>query len=329
MEESCASGLFTVRIPEVFSHYKTICILEKGGFSVVIQAQDTKTHKFVACKIVSRDGLTKNGLFNRFEQELRIQETLDHPNIAKIKDVVYYTDIIIVVLDYFVNKDMLSFMTEVAVVTKSDSIRIMQKLVSAVAYLHQRNIAHRDIKLENIVLDNALDPVLIDFGACTSSSSLRTTLVGSHYYIPPEVWFHKEYDAKAADVWALGVTCFVIITGSFPWGIGNESQIMDMVSRGDFEIPKIEPPEMDLFVRLSIVVDPMKRAKIEQLEEVINKYEDRVSRLPALKSCKCNSEKPYFCKKVVETLNKKAKSKRNILKASGVTALRLSRSGVH
>ena len=271
MEVMCNSNLYKVNIPQTFSKYETSSVIEIGGFSVVVKARDTKTDKFVACKIVSRKGLTENDLFKRFEQELRVQESLDHPNIAKILDILFYDDIIIVVLDYYENGDALAFIEKFGGFGKAELISIIKKIASAIAYIHHKNIAHRDIKLENIVFDRNMNPALIDFGVCTNTSDLRNTVTGSPFYISPEVLFAKTtYDAKAADIWAFGVSCFVLATGSFPWSIENDIKFMKSIRDNNFTIPDTRIEEIDKIIKISIITDVSKRATIDEIEEILN-----------------------------------------------------------
>lgn len=105
--------------------------------------------------------------------------------------------------------------------TEDEARFFFQQLVSGVSYCHAMQICHRDLKLENTLLDNSPAPRLkiCDFGYSKSSvlHSQPKSTVGTPAYIAPEVLSRKEYDGKIADVWSCGVTLYVMLVGSYPF----------------------------------------------------------------------------------------------------------------
>ncbi|KAL1764088.1 sperm motility kinase W, partial [Sigmodon hispidus] len=92
-------------------------------------------------------------------------------------------------------------------------------VVSGVHYLHQRHIAHRDIKLENILIDRAGKVKLCDFGLAIqfTEGQMLEEVCGSLLYEAPEILARKPYDGLAVDMWSLGVVLYVLVTGEFPY----------------------------------------------------------------------------------------------------------------
>jgi calcium-dependent protein kinase len=106
----------------------------------------------------------------------------------------------------------------------------MQQLLSALAYLHQLNIVHRDIKLDNIVFLNVDDPKhsnyhikIIDFGTATKKSQCKNKIAGTRYYMAPEVF--KGILHEKSDVWSCGVFLFLFFTGKFPFKGKSQAEL--------------------------------------------------------------------------------------------------------
>ena len=279
-----------IHVPKVFSSYEIIGVIDKGAFSVVMKTRNVKTGSLYACKVIPRDGLVDMEMLERVEQELRIQQSIDHPNIAKIISVHYLEALIIIVMDYYEYGNLLP--VSLQQISHSEAMNIIRKIISALTYLHSRNIAHRDIKLENIVLTKNMNPMLIDFGGCVSSSELRSTFVGTPLYLAPEIYFNVDYDAKAADIWSFGVTCFVLVNGFFPWASEKSSVIMKMLKHGEYTIPNSKYLDIDRIIKRCLVFDPAKRATASELLAMTAQSEVQLSKssfLPSLNENKAKS----------------------------------------
>ena len=98
------------------------------------------------------------------------------------------------------------------------------------------NIAHRDIKLENIILDDTLNPKIIDFGfsTCIEKDKKIKIFCGTPSYMAPQVVQRKEYRGEGADVWALGVMLFVCITGIFPFKGSTDQELYKKINSSDY-----------------------------------------------------------------------------------------------
>jgi serine/threonine protein kinase len=121
-----------------------------------------------------------------------------------------------------------------------DFIRsIVKQILATVAYIHHEGVAHRDLKLENILFDATGHIKVIDFGFSrfVTPGELFGTPCGSTQYVAPEVISGHSYEGRAVDMWSCGVIIYVLMTNYFPWRGGNHAQISRQILSGDFQIP--------------------------------------------------------------------------------------------
>lgn len=103
-------------------------------------------------------------------------------------------------------------------------------------YCHNKDIAHRDIKVENILL-NGLQVKLIDFGLADEASKYLTTHCGTPSYMPPEVCQRRTYKGQSADVWALGIVLYVSLVGKFPFEGKSDEALFSSIINNKLKVP--------------------------------------------------------------------------------------------
>lgn len=203
------------QVPQSIKKYRLESLIGQGGFGVIYKATSTKDKKTYAIKCVSRAYMEKVHGVQAFEQELRIHQALHHPNIIKILDVIYTEEYIFIVMDYCKNGDLVRYLESSTCI---DVKGIFRQIVSAIEYLHARGVAHLDIKLENILLDDFHQPLLTDFGCAElvnfPSTSVSTTI---QYAAPEVIMNYSVIDRRAADVWSLGIVLYTMVTRNLPW----------------------------------------------------------------------------------------------------------------
>ena len=231
----------SIEIPERFGPYKTIRVLGRGAFGAVVKAIDQRCDAYVAAKIVDRQQLIEHDAFKHFEHETRILSSIDHPNIVHIREIVYLERFIIIIMDMCKCGDLFDHLSRNCKVSIRDAYHILIQLVSALSYLHKRGIAHRDIKPENVVFDMNLTAKLIDFGVCCQTHSLASSFVGTDFFIAPEIIAQPQYDPKKADIYSLGVTAFLMVTGFIPFRTSREYNLFAKTGK----IPGLDSIESD------------------------------------------------------------------------------------
>ena len=264
-----------IQIPQSFGKYNYVKKIGGGSFSVVILCEHSKNHQQFACKVVSREVLVAEKTFDRFEQEVRIMQTLNHPNIVKIEEIVYEEKLIFVVMEYCTRGDLFSYIIKNGALTDYVVKKLLRQLVDAIKYLHERHLAHRDIKPENILINNAGNAKLGDFGLChiTSPTKLLTTPCGSPLYAPPEIVSGTPYDGLKADMWSLGVVLFTMCTGSLPWAQSNQRKLLQQIQDADYVIPLSVAPVFRELIEKLMEPNPNLRPTAEQVSKMSFLYE--------------------------------------------------------
>lgn len=198
-----------------------------------------------------------------------------HPNIVQYMDEFVEDGALYFVLEHCSDGDLYAYANSQADkrVPCVDALSILSQLANAVAFLHERNVAHRDLSLENTLLSGGTCK-LSDFGLATAADRPCVERVGKAYYMAPEVVaLGVAYDPKAADVWSLGIILFVLVTGSPLVAFASEDNTA-FLSLRKFGVrrvldswgasPRLFPSAIDLIEGM-LEVDPAKRLTIAQV----------------------------------------------------------------
>ncbi len=204
-------------------------VVGEGAYASVRVATFRPLSKKVAIKVYEKAKLREPQRKKSVRREIRILQMLDHPNIVKILDVVETNNHLNIIMEYLDGISLNAYLQDQQGHRASEkhAKTIIRALANGLEYLHSRQISHRDIKLENIILSESLSPKLIDFGFSTCIEKNRKVKIfcGTPSYMAPEIVQKKEYRGEPADVWALGVLTFVTLTGIFPFRGATDQEL--------------------------------------------------------------------------------------------------------
>ena len=255
-----------IKVPVKFKHYMIEEMIGSGSSSVVCKIKEIYMNIDYAAKVVNRKTLIGSNTMQYFERELRLLQGINHPNIIKIVDIVYLEDVIVVVMDYCKNGDLLNYLIKHERIEPDLQRQIFFQIVSAVAFIHSKGYSHRDIKPENIFLDANLNVKLGDFGLSIESkeNKLNSTLCGTIYYSAPEVLKGNEYDGRKADIWSLGVVLFCLVNRFLPWD-DNEQVALEDILAGKYEQPFYTPKFVSEIIKNCLDLNPPDRPTATEL----------------------------------------------------------------
>ena len=227
--------------------YERIDVLGRGGMAVVYLARHISLDRLVALKTISAPlGADAHGR-ERFRREARAIAQLEHPRIVSIHDVgtsggsLYYT------MDYIAGPDLGRAMRARAIPLR-EAASIVQKVAEAIAHAHERGVLHRDLKPGNILLDDANEPHVTDFGIAlelegAAGLTLTGDVLGTPPYMAPEALAggHGK-SGPASDVYALGAILFHLLTGRTPFTGTSASEILNLALTSSPPSPRLLNP---------------------------------------------------------------------------------------
>ncbi|KAI4495414.1 hypothetical protein M0802_008628 [Mischocyttarus mexicanus] len=214
----------------------------QGSYATVHLAEyvdGTSSKKMrLACKIFDKEKAPPDFLEKFFPRELEILTKIENPHIIQVHSILQRGPRVFIFMRYADNGDLLDFVTRNGVVPEQQSKLWFRQMASGLQYLHSKNIAHRDLKCENILLSRKFNVKLADFGFarfCVDHEGRRVlskTYCGSAAYAAPEVVSGTPYNPKLADVWSLGIILFIMLNASMPFDDSNLRKLLkDQMSR--------------------------------------------------------------------------------------------------
>ncbi|XP_066059621.1 serine/threonine-protein kinase SIK2 [Chamaea fasciata] len=257
-------GLGPVRV----GFYDIEGTLGKGNFAVVKLARHRITRSEVAIKIIDKSQLDAVNL-EKIYREVQIMKMLDHPHIIKLYQVMETKSMLYLVTEFAKNGEIFDYLASHGRLSEAEARRKFWQILSAVEYCHGRKIVHRDLKAENLLLDNNMNIKIADFGFGNfyKSGEPLTTWCGSPPYAAPEVFEGQQYEGPQLDIWSMGVVLYVLVCGALPFDGPTLPILRQRVLEGRFRIPYFMSEECEHLIRRMLVLDPSKRLSIAQIKE--------------------------------------------------------------
>uniref|UniRef100_A0A8C5QU08 non-specific serine/threonine protein kinase n=1 Tax=Leptobrachium leishanense TaxID=445787 RepID=A0A8C5QU08_9ANUR len=219
--------------------YEMLEMLGRGTYGKVKKAMEKVTGKMVAVKSIQKDKITDELDRIHLQREIEITALLKHDHIIQVFEVFESRDKIIIVMEYASNGELYDFINNKHQISESDARGIFRQIVSAIHYCHKNGIVHRDIKLENILLDENLNVKLADFGLSSlfQRNQVLETYCGSPLYASPEIVNGIPYQGPEVDCWALGILLYALVYGSMPFDNSNYKTLAEQISSGEYRQP--------------------------------------------------------------------------------------------
>ncbi|KAK9077279.1 hypothetical protein SSX86_005616 [Deinandra increscens subsp. villosa] len=249
--------------------YEFVREIASGKFGVTTLMRNKRSDELVAVKFIERGYKIDENV----KREIINHRSLRHSNIVRFQEVFLTPTHLAIVMEYASGGELFERICNAGRFSEDEARFFFQQLMSGVGYCHSMQVCHRDLKLENTLLDGSQPPRLkiCDFGYSKSSvlHSQPNSNVGTPDYIAPEVFLEKEYDGKIADVWSCGVTLYVMLVGAYPFedpeAPKNYLKTMERVCAVQYSIPSYISTGCQQLISRIFVADPAKRISIDEI----------------------------------------------------------------
>ncbi|VVT49923.1 uncharacterized protein SAPINGB_P002511 [Magnusiomyces paraingens] len=267
LADSYAQLLREIMAPEPTNvgNYTIIRQLGEGSFGKIYLAVHRLTHTRVVLKCAAKTD-------PQLVREIHHHRLLRHPHIAQFYEYIVTESAVWLVIEYCPRNDLYGYLVKRRRLPEDETRRLFAQICGAVAYTHSRHCAHRDLKLENILLDKHANAKLSDFGftrELPTPHALLETVCGTTCYMAPEVLARKRYSGEAVDVWALGVICYTLLYGEMPFEEDSDADTRLKVMTEEPAYPAdgeaIVCPEVLKLLQSMLSKDPRKRPAVVEI----------------------------------------------------------------
>lgn len=202
------------------NRYELVEKIGGGGMAIVYKAKCKLLNRFVAVKILRTDSDMTEDFIKRFKVEAQAAGSLSHPNIVSIYDVGNEGDINYIVMEYVEGYTLKEVIAQSGKLTWRATVKIASQICAGLEHAHKNHIIHRDIKSQNILVNEELVAKVTDFGIARASTNSTITMtgntIGSVHYFSPEQAKGQHTDEKS-DIYSLGIVMYEMITGRVPF----------------------------------------------------------------------------------------------------------------
>jgi serine/threonine-protein kinase len=246
-----------LQIGDQFDHFQIRNHIAKGGMSDIYCAYDLLSGKDVVLKIPDRMSIGDPAQYERFQRELEVMRTLNHPAVQKGLSSGKFNNTPYLVTEMIDGESMRDVIQKAAPYSAEDAVSLIKKIADGLLHCHQHDIIHRDLKPENILITSEGQPIILDFGLALTKNAHRVTYAnlsgaaGTPDYMSPEQIEGKRGDQRT-DVYAVGIMLYELIKGEVPFHGDNNLAVMAQHLQG--AIPRLDKEVEGISPQLAAVV---------------------------------------------------------------------------
>lgn len=260
----------------MFGPYSLLYTIGEGEFAKVKYGLHSETGSESAIKLIRKENVDAEKL-SKIKREISVLKSLNHPYIVKLVEVIETQNYIGIVLEFASGGELFDHILAHRYLKEREASRLFAQLICGVDYLHRNKIIHRDLKLENLLLDRNRNIIITDFGFANQfgkhGEDLMATSCGSPCYAAPElVVSDGMYVGSAVDVWSCGVILYAMLAGFLPYDDDpanpegdNINLLYKYILSTPLSFPEYIGSDARDLLRRMLVPDPAKRCKVKDI----------------------------------------------------------------
>ncbi|XP_020522501.1 SNF1-related protein kinase catalytic subunit alpha KIN10 isoform X3 [Amborella trichopoda] len=236
-----------------------------GSFATVRLAEHIPTGLKVAIKMYKRSKVKGMRMEDKVTREIKILRLLKHPCITHLYEVIETESKIYIIMEYLEHGELFDYLVRKGRLHEGEARFFFQQVVSGLLYCHMNMVIHRDLKLENLLLDSKYNVKIADFG-------LSNIMIDGHFlktscgsYAAPEVISGNSNVGPEVDVWGCGVALYTLLCGSLPFDDENTAILYKKIKAGEYTIPSHLSSEAKNLIQRMLEVEPLRRITIPEI----------------------------------------------------------------
>lgn len=296
----------------VIPYYKVTRLIQEGGTSAVYEGIDLRSESVVAIKALFSNKAKDAFMLKRFREEANHYLLLNHPNIPKLVDFVIDSGQMYLIMEYIRGMDLSKFLQANGPLNEDMTIHFFSMILDTIAYLHEQNILHLDIKPSNIMVTEGLGIKILDLGisAMVSEGEKIKKKCGSPSFMAPEQT-RGEKLGFYTDIYQIGVTLFNMITGKLPFVGSTQQEVFASICNND--IPRLSEYDISVNASIQSVIDKSMQKdghdRFKSCEEFKEALMDSLSATTEKDEEKVDNSVTSFEKIEIDNINNKSNMK--------------------
>ena len=247
--------------------YRAGKMLGRGAFGKVNLGMHKLTRKLIAIKSINKEYLSEEKQRNKIMHEVGILLRLRHKSVVKLYETFETRRHIMLVMELCAGGDLLNFVRKRKKLDESVAKVIFKQIIDGIGYIHSKRILHRDIKLDNILLDGKGGVKIADFGVskAVKKGEIMFEQSGTPAYIAPEIIRDKGYKGFKADLWSAGVVLFALLYGTVPFKANNMKDLHQQIMTARYNMKDEISENAKSLIRGLLNTDPKRRLGVSQV----------------------------------------------------------------
>ena len=254
--------------PKQLNGYVFGKFIGQGSFASVYEATKLVSNQKYAIKIFPKQRIRSEKELRHFQHEIDIMAYFKSPYIVHLFDFFYDPANFYLVFDLCKGGELFDYIIENDKIGEKTAATIFKQVCLAISYSHSQNVAHRDIKPQNILITEFPSIKVADFGLCGYISpdfNLLTSFCGSPLYLAPECMKREDYDGKKSDIWSMGVLLYTMVVGKPPWDNANIQSLFQKIMMEQISFPSHVSKQCKNLISMMLKVNPTERASMEEI----------------------------------------------------------------